>query len=61
MSDYSYEVKGAVKIDRIWQPHSKVVSAPSEALAKERFYMLVGSKHRLDRNSIRIEAIRKIE
>lgn len=61
MSGDRFEVRGAIKIDQVWQPHSRIVDAPSESLAKERFYALVGSKHQLKRNLVRIEEIRKLD
>ncbi len=59
MSENEFEVKGKIRIDRVWHPYSKVVTASNENMAVERFYTIVGSKHHLDRNAIRIESVKK--
>jgi large subunit ribosomal protein LX len=41
----------------VWRPYTKVVAAPNENLAIERIYTLLGSKHRLKRNYIRITKV----
>jgi large subunit ribosomal protein LX len=54
-----YEVTGEINING-WQPYKKIVDAPNESGAAERFLTLVGSKHRLKRTYIRIQGIKKI-
>ena len=56
-----YEVYSQIKIDNVWQPYKKVVTAPNESGAAERFLTVVGSKHRLKRSYIRIQGITKID
>jgi large subunit ribosomal protein LX len=56
-----YEVSGQIKIDNEWQPYKKIIDAPSESGAAERFLTLVGSKHRLKRTYIRIQGIQRID
>jgi large subunit ribosomal protein LX len=57
----SFEVTGQIRIERAWQPYKKVVEAPNEAQATERFLTLVGSKHRLKRSEIRIDGVKKTD
>jgi len=61
MANDKFEVLGVVKIDNAWRNYKKIVNAPTDRLARERFYSIVGSKHRLKRNAIQIHAIKKIE
>jgi large subunit ribosomal protein LX len=56
-----YEVSGEIKISNTWQPYKKIIDAPNESGAAERFCTLVGSKHRLKRTYIRIHGIKKID
>ncbi len=57
MADQKYEVTGEFNISDVWRPYTKVVAAPNENLAIERIYTLMGSKHRLKRNYIRITKV----
>ncbi|KQC05812.1 MAG: 50S ribosomal protein L18a [Methanomicrobiaceae archaeon] len=57
MAEQNYEVKGEFKVGDEWKPYSKVVTVPNEMLAKERIYTIIGSKHRLKRNYIKINAV----
>ncbi len=56
-----YEVSGEIKTSDGWQPYKKIVDAPNESIAAERFLTLVGSKHRLKRTYIRIQGIQKTD
>ncbi len=56
-----FEVSGEIKINNGWQPYKKIIDAPNESGAAEGFLTLVGSKHRLKRNLIRIQEIKKID
>jgi large subunit ribosomal protein LX len=56
-----YEITGQVKIDNEWQPYKKILDAPNESGAAERFLTMVGSKHRLKRTCIKIQGIQKID
>ncbi len=57
----SYKVTGKIRVERAWQPYSRVVEAPNEVQATERFLTLVGSKHRLKRSEIRVDGVSRIE
>ncbi len=58
MTDQKFEVKGQFKISDKWKPYTKVIEAPTEKLASEWVYTILGSKHRLKRNYIKINSIR---
>jgi large subunit ribosomal protein LX len=57
MADQKFEVNGEFNIGNEWKPYTKVINAPNENQAIERIYTLIGSKHRLKRNFIRINSI----
>lgn len=61
MADGKFEVSGSVKMDNAWRNYKKIVDAPSDQLARERYYTIIGSKHHVKRNAIRINAVKKIE
>jgi large subunit ribosomal protein LX len=61
MKAQSYRVEGSFRIEGEWRPYRKVVSAPSEKLARERIYTLLGSKHRLSRREIQVGKIEPFE
>ncbi len=61
MTEQQFEVKGTFRIDGNWLPYTKNVAAPNEKLASERIYTVIGSKHRLKRNYIRIDTVTLIE
>lgn len=52
-----FEVVGACRIKNEWKPYRKVIAAPNENQARERAFADIGSKHRLKRNYITIEAV----
>ena len=57
MENQTFEVVGAYKIKNEWKPSRKVIEAPNENQAKERVFADIGSKHRLKRSYITIEAV----
>lgn len=61
MAKERFEISGSIRVNDQWQTYRKVVEASSESQAKERYYTLVGSKHRLKRNYIRIRGIQKVD
>ncbi|HUU76638.1 MAG TPA: 50S ribosomal protein L18Ae [Methanoregulaceae archaeon] len=61
MEEKQFEVKGTFKIRDEWHPYTKVISAPNEAQAQERTFAVFGSKHRLKRRYIKVNAINVID
>ncbi|CAD7770129.1 50S ribosomal protein L18Ae [Candidatus Methanoperedenaceae archaeon GB50] len=53
-------VKGSFKADDGWRVFTKTISSNNEKNAVEKTYSLFGSKHRLKRNSIRIESVSEV-
>ena len=45
---------------KIWQPFSKEVIGNDENEAKERLFSILGSRHRVKRRMIKVEAIREV-
>lgn len=52
-----FEVVGTCMINNERRPYRKVVTAPNENQAKERFFADIGSKHRLKRSYITVESV----
>ncbi|MHC1579717.1 MAG: 50S ribosomal protein L18Ae [Candidatus Alkanophagales archaeon] len=52
-----YLVEGEFRTGNKWQKFRKEVECPSEKLAVERVLSIMGSKHRLKRNMIRIRRV----
>ncbi len=61
MADQKFEVQGNFKNGYDYQPFKKVVSATNEKQATEKTLMIIGSKHRLKRNYIKIDGTRLID
>ncbi|NYT05085.1 MAG: 50S ribosomal protein L18a [Methanomicrobiales archaeon] len=61
MAEQSYEVRGEFKVSDVWKPYTKTVVADNEKHAKERIYTIIGSKHRLKRNYIKINAVLMVD
>jgi len=61
MANQKYEVSGKFKNGFDYQPFTKEISAPNEKQASERLYNVIGSKHRLKRNYIKINGIKLID
>jgi len=55
-----FEVEGKYKVNG-WMPFRKRIEAVNERMAVEKTYSLIGSNHKVKRNLIRIENIRKVE
>jgi len=56
-----FEVSGKFRNGMIWTKFKKVVEAHNEKFAIEKTYSLLGSNHKVKRNLIKIENIRKCE
>jgi large subunit ribosomal protein LX len=52
-----YEIEGFFFEKDSWKPYNKVISAPNEKQAYERIYAIIGSKHRLKRQYIKINSV----
>ncbi|MBN2734210.1 MAG: 50S ribosomal protein L18a [Methanomicrobiaceae archaeon] len=61
MADQKFEVSGDFKSGYDYQPFTKVISASNEKQATEKIYTIIGSKHRLKRNYIKINGIKLID
>ncbi len=61
MPEKSFEVQGSCRIDNEWKPYTKVIDAPNERLAVERAYTIIGSKHRLKRNYIKVDSVKVLD
>jgi large subunit ribosomal protein LX len=61
MENKTFEVKGTFKIRDEWLPYAKVIAAPNETQAQERTFALMGSKHRLKRRYIKVQAVNVID
>ena len=57
MQNMKFEVKGTFMIGDEWHPYRKVIEAPNEVQAKERTFAVIGSKHRLKRRYITVNAV----
>ncbi|MCX8172816.1 MAG: 50S ribosomal protein L18Ae [Archaeoglobaceae archaeon] len=55
-----FEIKGSFKDLDGWKRFRKVVRAESEKLAVEKLLSIIGSNHKVKRNLIRIEEIKKV-
>ncbi len=56
-----FEVSGKFKNVGGWLPFRKVVEAHNEKFAIEKTYSLIGSNHKVKRNLIKIESVKKVE
>ncbi|AEA47762.1 50S ribosomal protein L18Ae [Archaeoglobus veneficus] len=56
-----FEVVGTFRVGKDWMKFRKVVNAHNERFALEKVYSLLGSNHKVKRNLIRVESIRKVE
>jgi large subunit ribosomal protein LX len=60
----TFEIKGMFRtelITKTWRPFTKRVEGPNEKTAMEKVYSLLGSKHGLKRNFIRIDEVKAVE
>lgn len=60
MENLKFEVKGTFMIGEEWHPYSKVIEAPNAAQARERTLSVIGSKHRLKRRYITVQAVNPV-
>jgi large subunit ribosomal protein LX len=59
-----FEIKGQLKggiIGNNWNPFTKLVEGHNEKNAIEKAYSLMGSKHGLKRNLIKINEVKAVE
>ncbi|WNY24697.1 50S ribosomal protein L18Ae [Methanolapillus millepedarum] len=56
----SYTVTGKFKPGFFWEPFTKTVESQNEKNALDKVYSTIGSKHRLERRSIKIESIKEV-
>jgi len=59
-AEQKFEVKGTFLMGEDWMPYTKVIAAPNENQAKERTFAVIGSKHKLPRRHIRIDAVKAV-
>jgi large subunit ribosomal protein LX len=58
----AYEIKGQFRISvRKWQPFSMEVASADEAAAVEKIMSLIGSRHRVKRQFVKIEEINSVK
>ena len=60
MDEKEFTVKGEFKMGDEWKPYSKIISAPNEVQARERIFTIMGSKHRLKRQYVRIAEVTQV-
>ncbi len=57
----TYIIEGDFNINgKKWQHFKKAIQSNNERNALERIYSMLGSKHRLKRNQIKINAIKEV-
>ena len=58
----AFEVKGQFRISmRIWQPFTIEVASEDEEAAVERTFSLIGSRHKVKRPFVKIDAVRPMK
>jgi large subunit ribosomal protein LX len=58
----AYEIKGEFRISvRQWQPFTIEVASADEPGAVERVFSLIGSRHRVKRQFVRIKGVRAMK
>lgn len=55
-----FEIRGIYKDIDGWKKFKKLITAEKESLAVEKLYSIIGSNHKVKRNLIRIEEIKKV-
>lgn len=55
-----FEIRGAYRDIEGWKKFRKLIQAEKESLAIEKLYSIIGSNHKVKRNLIRIEEIKKV-
>lgn len=53
----TYTVTGRFQLRDGWSPFETAVDAPNDAVAIERCYANLGSRHGLERNQIEVEEV----
>jgi large subunit ribosomal protein LX len=61
MTDQKFEVKGTFLMGEDWMPYTKVIEAPNEKQAQERTLAVIGSKHKLKRRYIKVDAVKAVK
>jgi large subunit ribosomal protein LX len=61
MTDQKFEVKGTFLMGEDWMPYTKVIEAPNEKQAQERTFAVIGSKHKLKRRYIKVDAVKAVK
>ncbi|HDM60342.1 MAG TPA: 50S ribosomal protein L18a [Archaeoglobus veneficus] len=56
-----FEVVGTFRAGNEWRKFKKVVNAHNERFAVEKVYSLLGSNHKVKRNLIKIESVRRVD
>ena len=58
----AYEIKGAFRISvRDWQPFKIEVASADEPAAVEKAFSLIGSRHKVKRQFVKIEGVRAMK
>lgn len=55
-----FEIRGFYKDSEGWKKFRKIITAEKESLAVEKLYSIIGSNHKVKRNLIKIEEIKKV-
>lgn len=55
-----FEIRGMYKDIEGWKKFKKRISAENDKIAVEKLYSIIGSNHKVKRNLIKIEEIRKV-
>ncbi len=56
----SFVIQGEFKAGRRWESFTRTVESQNEKNAAEKTYSVIGSRHRLKRNLIRINKIEEV-
>lgn len=56
-----FEVRGMFRDAGGWNKFKKIVEAHNERFALEKVYSIIGSNHKVKRNLIKIEEVKKLE
>lgn len=55
-----FEIRGSFKDLEGWRKFRKVIEAESEKMAIEKLMSIIGSNHKVKRNLIKIDEIKKV-
>lgn len=55
----TFVIEGEFKAGREWEKFTKRIASQNERTAVEKLYSLIGSKHGLKRNFIKIHSVRE--